>query len=191
MAHGHPIAAGIFITGIVCLIGYSSVNAIQHQRIEREEKAKKLVETKRSNIAEAVRRGEEGDYESAAVMLAEVYNADPGDIDAAYNLGIALQALGKNDDAEKIFSGILAKDPEDYDATAELAGVYDAKGDADRALQLLDKVPVGKANMTARLEDGTRWAAVRKDARFEALLTKHGAKAATPPAPEGEAPAPE
>lgn len=178
MAHAHPIAAGVFVTAIVALIGYGASRAVVSQREAHDKAAQQQAALHKKNITDGVARGQEGDLEGAVALLAAAYKRDPNDIDAAYNLGIALAALGRYDDAEKLFSGILAKEPGDWDATAELAAVYDARGDGERAMQLLQKIPEGKADVGARFADEERWASVRGREDFAAFARKHGIQAA-------------
>lgn len=179
MAETHPIVATLFVGLVGSLIVNGALGAVEHQREEAVRVAEARAKDRRDNIALAVARGEEGDYEGAAALLNEVLQEDPSDPDALYNMGIAVAAMGRTDDAEKIFSSILAKSPSDWDATAELAGIYDAKADGERAMQLLEKIPPGAANLTARLGDASHWMAVRRHERWPTLSTKHSVSTST------------
>lgn len=188
MASGHPIAAGIFLCLAVGGIGYGALRATRGQAEERQRSAALAVEAHKRMLVEGVTRGQEGDLEGAVNTLSALLREDPTNEDAAYNLGVALGAVGRYDDAEKVLSALIAKRSDDWGATAELAGVYDARGDGERAAQLLDRIPAGEGDLKARFGDAERWGAVRSHARFEALRVKHGltgtaTTAAAPPEP--------
>lgn len=182
MAQSHPIAATIFVGVVLGTVAYGTQSALVHQRAEAERQVAERAAKRKLNIETAVIQGQAGDYEGASLLLQSVLREYPGDLDASYNLGIALSAMTRYDEAEKVFSAILKASPDDFDAMAELAAVYDGKGDAERAMQLLDKIPAGKAELAARLGDESRWTAIRAHARFRELALKVGLTQTSTPA---------
>lgn len=110
--------------------------------------------------------------------------AQPTNVDALFNLGIALVAQDKNDEADATFAKLLSVKPEDWDAVAERAGlamrratktssVADPK-EVDVALGMLGSIPVGKGNIAERLVRDPLWADLIGDERLIKLFDKHG-----------------
>jgi len=63
--------------------------------------------------------------------------ADPEHETAAFNLGVALEDLGRMREAVEAYELALALDPENTDAHYNLAGLYERRGDKATALRHL------------------------------------------------------
>lgn len=85
-----------------------------------------------------------GDTARAISILRQVTAAQPENADAHLQLGLALLAAGKLDDAEASFRRTLAIAPAYEDASIGLARVAQRRGDRAAALQALE--PVSPAN---------------------------------------------
>lgn len=183
MADGHPLVAGTFLALAIGGVGYGTTRAVVGQREAAVARVAAAEAERKAMLTDGVQRGQQGDFEGAVLVLTRLVREHPDDGDAAYNLGVALGALGRHDDAERVLSGLLARTPDDWGATAELAAVYDTRGDGERALQLLEKVPAGEGDLVARFSDPQLWATTRSHARFEALRAKHGLAATSTATP--------
>ena len=81
-------------------------------------------------------------HEDGAPAAAEKHyraalEADPEHETAAFNLGVALEDLGRIDDALKAYRDALALDPRNADAHYNLAGIYERRGEKQAALRHL------------------------------------------------------
>ena len=56
---------------------------------------------------------------------------------AAFNLGVALEDLGRIDDAMGAYAKAIALDPDNADAHYNLAGIYERRGDKAAAVRHL------------------------------------------------------
>lgn len=88
--------------------------------------------------AVAARRA--GDPERAIDLLQPVLAADPGHVDARLQLGLALLASGRLDEAERAFRAVLEAAPDYTDARIGLAQIARQRGDTRRALAELEHV---------------------------------------------------
>ena len=122
-------------------------------------------------------------FEQARVVAERLVNESHDDAPRRAMLGQILAALGQKDAA--IAEGKRAAEllPESEDAfggpsiTTALAQIYVWTGDYDQAFRLLDhllETPNGLTVPFLKLDPA--WDPLRKDARFQALIDKHGGK---------------
>jgi len=122
-------------------------------------------------------------FEQARVVAERLVNESPDDAPRRAMLGQILAALGEKDAA--IAEGKRAAEllPESEDAfggpsiTTALAQIYVWTGEYDQAFRLLDhllETPNGLTVPFLKLDPA--WDPLRKDARFQALIDKHGGK---------------
>jgi len=111
---------------------------------------------------QAVAARQQGDPQRAVDLLAPVVAADPANADAQVQLGYALLALERLDEAEHAFRAALAVAPAYADASLGLARIAQRRGDNEAALREL--APVDPSNPEARTlraqlagAAGTRW----------------------------------
>lgn len=100
-----------------------------------------------------------GEPERAVALLQAVLAADPDNTDARLQLGLALLALNRLDEAEQAFRAVLAAEPDYADARVGLVRVAQRRGDAEIALAELDRIDPaypGAAELRAQLEK-PRW----------------------------------
>ncbi|MCK6548476.1 tetratricopeptide repeat protein [Myxococcota bacterium] len=184
MSHSndHPIAGYLFLALAVGGIGYAGLSAVESSkklRLEQEEAAAT------AKIREALAAGETEQFGKAEALLREVLEKQPSNIDALFNLGIALVAQDKNDDADATFQKVLAVKPDDWDAVAERAGLAKRRAtktstttldpkELDAALGLLESIPAGKGNVAERLVRDPLWADLIGHERLIKLFDKHG-----------------
>ncbi|MDT9600679.1 YaiO family outer membrane beta-barrel protein [Sphingosinicella rhizophila] len=90
-----------------------------------------------------------GESEKAALLLGEVVEREPGNADAQLQLGLALLAMEKLDEAEAALQRTLAIAPDYVDARIALARVKLRQGDRSGALATLE--PIDPANPEARI----------------------------------------
>jgi YaiO family outer membrane protein len=116
-----------------------------------------------------------GDAARAITILREVVAAEPENADAHLQLGLALLAAGKLDDAEASFRRTLAIAPAYEDARIGLARIAQRRGDRAAALQALEPVSPTNADATGlrtQLAAGTsaeyRWQ-LNLDGSYSAL----------------------
>jgi tetratricopeptide (TPR) repeat protein len=162
-AHDHPIAGFAWLLvafGLIGLAGKAGIEKSAKSEINQE-------------IRKAVDLGRNGDYQLAEEKLRSVLRRHPSDPDALFNLGVALLAQERDDDADTVFAQVLEVTPDDYDALAERAGIQKRKGRVDEAFALLDKIPVGRGNLKERLAQDPLWKDVAADHRMIGLKKKH------------------
>ena len=145
----------------------------------------------KEQVNRGVELGQKGDFKGAQSALAAVVERNPTNVDALFNLGIALSATGDLDAAERSFARVVELDPTDFDAVAEQAALLAQKGEPKRALDLLEKIPVGSGHLEARIVQDPRFDSLEEEARYVAIKTKHGhpPPPSQPPPPAEEAPA--
>lgn len=99
----------------------------------------------------------------AVAKLEVVLAARPDDVDARLNLGLALLALGRLDQAEGAFAAVIARSPDYADAHAGLARVAQRRGDlagARRESAEASRLAPADAEVAAlarSLATGPRW----------------------------------
>jgi YaiO family outer membrane protein len=116
-----------------------------------------------------------GDTARAVAILRQVVAAEPENADAHLQLGLALLAAGKLDDAEAAFRRTLAIAPSYEDARIGLARIAQRRGDRAAALQALEPVSptnADAAGLRTQLAAGTateyRWQ-LNVDGSYSAL----------------------
>jgi len=94
------------------------------------------------HLASALRRAVElydgGEYQAAADFLAGLSGPEAGDLALVNLRGAVLSKLGKFDEAQKIFSEILATDPAYFPAGFNLGGAKFLQGDYRGALEIFE-----------------------------------------------------
>lgn len=90
-----------------------------------------------------------GDAVRAVALLEPLVAADPANADAQLQLGLALLALDRLDDAERAFRAVLAIAPGYDDARIGLARVAQRRGDRVAALRELEQVDVASREAEA------------------------------------------
>lgn len=103
-----------------------------------------------ANLTLGVVMADAGDFERAAAFFKAALDADPGLGLAAYNLGLSLVNLGRNEEAERAFSHaeFLCKD--DIGTQAGIARAYVRLGRLERGLSQAQRVlHVDPANIDA------------------------------------------
>lgn len=105
-----------------------------------------------------------GDPAKAAELLAEVTTAEPDNADAQLQLGLALLALDRLDEAEAAFRRTLTIAPDYADARIGLGRAAQRRGDFRRGLAELEPVETGNAEarllrrqLTAASADEAEW----------------------------------
>lgn len=134
----------------------------------------------KAEINHAVAMGEAGRYGEAKDALAKIVKEEPDNVDALFNFGLAAWGSGDLQAAEHTFVRIGQLAPTDYEASAELAGLYCQLGEHAKALDLLEKVPVGAGNLAARLRGDSRFESLDEEPRMKAIYAKHGIHLAEP-----------
>jgi tetratricopeptide (TPR) repeat protein len=122
-------------------------------------------------------------FEHARVVAEQLVHESPDDAPRHALLGEILAALGQKDAAiseGKRATQLLPESQDAYDGpqiSAALAEIYAWTGENDEALRLLDHllhIPSGITVPLLKLDPV--WDPLRKDARFQALIDKYGAK---------------
>lgn len=104
-----------------------------------------------------------GNPGAAVALLRPIVSADPGNADAQLQLGLALLALDRLDEAEEAFRAVLAVAPNYADARVGLARIAHRRGDEGAAraeLDLVDPAYPDAAALRAQLAQGPvggRW----------------------------------
>lgn len=99
-----------------------------------------LQEDPRSLYRSAVTDRLAGRPEQAAPKLEQVLRATPDDVDARLNLGLALLALDRLEEAEAAFRQVIARAPDYADAWIGLARIAQRRGDLAEARTLIGEV---------------------------------------------------
>lgn len=128
----------------------------------------------KEQVNRGVELGQKGDFQGAKSALVSVVEKNPNNVDALFNLGIALSATGELDAAERAFARVVQLDSLDFDALAEQAALLAQKGEPTKALDLLEKIPVGSGHLEARIVQDPRFDSLDEEARYVAIKTKHG-----------------
>src|SRR5262249_57195479 len=68
------------------------------------------------------------------------FQASPPDLESGYRLVEAYLKLGRHEDAERVLTAILAADPKDLDAKAQLVAVYKTQKKYAPAIALLKEL---------------------------------------------------
>ncbi|HET9251004.1 MAG TPA: protein kinase [Candidatus Eisenbacteria bacterium] len=111
-------------------------------------------------------------------------------------LGRAYAGLGRRSEAEAILAEMQELATRRYVSPYDLALVAESIGEADQALDMLERAHANRANMLVLLRVDPRWDRLRSHPRFEDLVRRMAfpparAAAGAPAAPSREAPAPQ
>jgi hypothetical protein len=87
-------------------------------------------------------------------------------------MGMHLARLGQRDEARVILNQLLALQKTRYVPPTALATVQAALGETGPALDSLDRAHAVRDQRLIFLKDDSRWAALRKEPRFKALMVK-------------------
>lgn len=93
-------------------------------------------------LADANKKFEAGDYTAAVDGYDKVLAKEPKQPVVLYNRAVALQRLGKLDEAAKAYEAVLAANPEDTQAALNYGAVLKARGkagDVDKAIEVYSK----------------------------------------------------
>jgi TolB-like protein/Flp pilus assembly protein TadD len=122
-------------------------------------------------------------FEHARIVAEQLVHESPDDAPRHALLGEILAALGQKDAAiseGKRATELLPESQDAYDGpqiSAALAEIYAWTGENDEALRLLDHLLHTPSGITIPLlKLDPVWDPLRKDARFQALIDKYGAK---------------
>ncbi|MGA2230256.1 MAG: tetratricopeptide repeat protein [Tepidisphaeraceae bacterium] len=106
-----------------------------------------------------------GHHAAAIQLLSTAIAADPKDSDSAINLGAALAAIGRLDEAIAAYNGALALRPDSIEAFSNLGDALYRKGNWDgvisacqRALSLRPDIPEAACNLGAALLNKRQYA---------------------------------
>ena len=91
---------------------------------------------------------------------------------AVSQLGMQLARLGQRDEARVILNQLLVRETTRYVPPTSLAAVQAALGDERAALDSLDKAYAVRDPRLFALKDDPRWAGLRQQPRFKALMVK-------------------
>ncbi|MCC7380239.1 MAG: tetratricopeptide repeat protein [Deltaproteobacteria bacterium] len=181
--HDHPFKAGVFLALVLAAVGYGVVYKLQHPSAakssghgEKGEGGGEHAATPAEQIVEAIELGQSGDLEGAVRILDGIVKADPNNLEARYNLGIALAGMDRLDEADFAFARLLEKDPQDWEAIAERAAIRAVRGQTADAFKLLDQIPAGQGGLTTRLDSDPRWVPHGQDERMNPIRARHGLK---------------
>lgn len=169
----HPLAGGIFLVGAIGLIGFGAYSGIHSAGGHGTSAEAARALDVNAQVVEAIQLGQSGDVDGAAVRLRAIVSQHPENLDAIYNLGVALIGTGDGVEAERMFRRVLELAPDDGDALAELAGLKKDANDLDAAFALLEQIKVGDEKIRLRLLEDPLWQEVESDPRMKALLEKH------------------
>lgn len=78
-----------------------------------------------------------GELEQAIPLMQSLLEANPGDFDILYNLGMAYSDMGRMDDAIGLLSQAVGIDPENANAFVALGVAYQRNGESSEALAAL------------------------------------------------------
>jgi tetratricopeptide (TPR) repeat protein len=160
----HPIAGGVFLLVVAAAIGFGGKAGIEHSAhtaLEHE-------------LEEAAKAEEAGQPATAAAILREVLRKSPESTSVMFNLGLTSLELDQDDAADEMFSKVLERKPDDYEAMACRALIMKRKGKVDEALTLLQKIPVGQGRLQEMLQTESAWQDLDGDPRMAELKKKHG-----------------
>lgn len=185
----HPLAGGLFLLVALGLIGFGAYSVIRAGAHGGEEQASPAKPELNARILEAIHMGQNGDVDGAATRLRVIVAEHPDNLDALYNLGVALIGTGEPAAAEMQFRRVLELVPGDPDALAELAGLRKDQGDLDGAFALLEQIPARDPKLRQRLLEDPLWSDLDDDERMKAMFAKHEINKRSPEAspPSGEA----
>lgn len=170
----HPVAAIIALSVMLGGLGaFAAANVRRPVESPSPEPAEARADALSRALRAAVQEGIEGRIDQAEIQLAELARAHPGEVLVWMNYGVALSGQGKYDEALGAFDRALELKPDAWAAYGEIATIHRLRGEDDRALDTLEKVPAGEGRLAERLHRDPIWRGLR-DARLDALREKHG-----------------
>lgn len=92
-----------------------------------------------NQIDDANRLFTKGDHAAALAGYDRILQSKPDDPSARFNRAVALQHLGRRDEAQKAYEQILAKDENDIDAILNLGAILKDEGKIDEAMAIYKK----------------------------------------------------
>jgi tetratricopeptide (TPR) repeat protein len=95
-----------------------------------------------------------------------------GSAQAAGLLGLALAREGRRDQALAVLQRLLQSEQERYVPPTSIAMVYAGLGEIDRAFAALERAFAVRDTRLVCMKDDGRWAGLRGDPRFAALLQR-------------------
>lgn len=133
--------AFVFAGGLVAS-GCSSAPKVVVKAPVKAAKPKPKAVSPAEKLAAANKKFEAGDYASAVNGYDQVLAKQPDQPVVMYNRAVALQRLGKSDEAATAYEAVLAKNPEDERAALNYGAVLKARGkpgDLDKAISIYTK----------------------------------------------------
>ena len=115
-----------------------------------------------------------GESEKALAELQKALALSGNETSFKAELGNAYAVAGKEPEAMAILHGLLQMSARQYVAPYNIALVYVGLGDKDKAFQWLDKAYEERSVRLINIAVHPRWASLRSDPRFVALVQKIG-----------------
>lgn len=81
-----------------------------------------------------------GDLESALVHMEKALSGQPEDLHLHLTYGGVLESLGRDEEAEKVYSSLISSNPELVDAYVILSSLYIKQSKYDRSIEVLEKL---------------------------------------------------
>ncbi|MBI2374566.1 MAG: tetratricopeptide repeat protein [Deltaproteobacteria bacterium] len=170
MSGQHPFIAGAFLVVVFSSAGLVGEAGLRRGR--EQARAARLEELD-GRVLEAIKLGRTGQFAKARDILLEVVAEAPASSNAHFNLAVAHLGLGDKEHAKISLERARALDPMDWDAAVELAALELEQGNEDRALSLLESVPLGEGGMAQGTLLQSRWKPLRENQRTKTLFEKH------------------
>lgn len=170
----HYIAAGVWLVLTIGGVGYGAYQGLHNAKHQTKSDEKAEVQDAMKAAIMVARSGTTEDLEKAVDLLQHITQEFPEAKAPRVNLGIAHRALGNYAEAQKQFEKVLALDPEDWGAKAELASALVEQGKEEAGLDHLEAIPPKKARMEQRLRWDPIWKDVKDAERMEAIRARHG-----------------
>ena len=124
-----------------------------------------------------------GDFKGAEKCLLGVLELDPNNVEAAHDLGVALKAMDRNEEAELAFERALSIDPEYVSSHEALSILLSEKNDIDNAMRHA-MIATNKKPEDAGVVATLASLLMRAGALYDALETYERALQLAPGSPE-------
>lgn len=125
-----------------------------------------------AHLTQAVLHLAERQPELALAALRRAHALADGSTQAAALLGVTLVRLGRRDEARKLLDELVELGRTRYVPPTTVAALHAALGNIEPALDALDRAHAVRDTRLVYLKDDGRWAALRQQARFKALLQR-------------------
>ena len=125
-----------------------------------------------AHLVLGVRQAVEGKANEALASLRHADALAEGSSQAAVALGRQLAAMGRRDEARQILERLLAAQKTRYLPPSSLAALHAALGETAPALAALERAFAVRDTRLVYLKDDVRWATLRGEPRFVALLAR-------------------